>query len=72
MGTIADIAAAARTGAATLYKRIRVATHGGGPADDSTHQLQQIADQLRCVEDALARAVRKVNIDSVSGHHDVS
>lgn len=40
-----------------------------GCADLDSSGEQQMADQLRCIDDAVARAVRKLNIESLSTCH---
>lgn len=65
----ADLNLSSEAGAAALYKRIQGAARNVCPGDDTSRQLDQIAVRNRCIEDAVARAVRKVNDESLSTYY---
>jgi hypothetical protein len=69
MSTFADIAAAL-AGAATFCRRVQAAARRVRRGDDGTREMQRVAYQLCCIEDAVARAVRKINIDSMTARPD--
>jgi len=56
-------------GAATLYQRVQVAARGVCPSDASGRQLEQRAARQSCIDDAVARAVRQINNDSLNAYY---
>jgi UrcA family protein len=65
----ADLNLSTEAGAAALYRRIQAAARSVCPGDDTTPELERIAARHRCIEDAVTRAVRKVNIESLSAYY---
>jgi UrcA family protein len=63
-----DLNLSSAQGAATLYKRIEAAARGVCPPANG-RQIDQIASQKSCYDQAIARAVRQVNSSTLSAYY---